>query len=106
MVHQGYHGHTASLFPGSEALREKTRLAVPVYKERPEIHRETLTLPVLNNAAQVLFFVSGRPKSKVLAEMLEGGEKKSRYPAGLVAPAHGEITWLIDQEAAEKLREI
>jgi hypothetical protein len=51
----GEDGHTASLFPGSETLREKTRLAVPVYKERGEIHRVTLTLPVLNNAAQVVF---------------------------------------------------
>ncbi len=99
----GEDGHTASLFPGSEALREEQRFAVPVYRKKPEIHRVTLTLPVLNNASQVLFLVSGQAKAKVLAEILEGEEKKSRYPAGLVSPAHGKITWLIDQEAAEKL---
>jgi len=102
----GEDGHTASLFPGSEALREKKRLAVPVYKGGQEIHRVTLTFPVLNNASQVLFLVSGRSKSKVLAEIFEGGDNRNRYPAGLVAPAHGKITWLIDREAAEKLREI
>jgi 6-phosphogluconolactonase len=102
----GEDGHTASLFPGSEALREKKRLAVPVYKGGQEVHRVTLTLPILNNAFQVLFLVSGQSKSKVLSEILEGGEKRSGYPAGLVAPAHGKITWLIDREAAEKLREI
>jgi 6-phosphogluconolactonase len=99
----GEDGHTASLFPGSGALGEKKRLAVPVYKEKPEIHRVTLTFPILNNASQVLFLVSGRSKSRVLAEVLEDEGKKSCYPAGIVAPAHGKITWLIDEEAAEYL---
>ena len=100
----GEDGHTASLFPGSEALKEKKRLAVPVYRKEPEVNRVTLTLPVLNNASQVLFLISGRPKAKVLAEILGDGEKKRRYPAGLISPARGKITWLIDQEAAENLK--
>ena len=53
----GEDGHTASLFPGSAALREQKRWAVPVFGGLPRLNRVTLTLPVLNNASQVLFLV-------------------------------------------------
>ncbi len=99
----GEDGHTASLFPETEALNEEKRFAVPVYRKKPEINRVTLTLPVLNNASQVLFLVSGQAKAKVLAAILGGGGTKDHYPAGLVSPARGKITWLIDQEAASLL---
>ncbi len=99
----GEDGHTASLFPGSESLKETTRLALPVYLEKPNRNRITLTLPVLNHAAQIIFLVSGRSKATVLAEILGDGEKKRRFPAGLISPIRGNMIWLVDQEAAEKL---
>jgi 6-phosphogluconolactonase len=102
----GEDGHTASLFPGSNLLKERIRLAAPVYLERPNRNRITLTLPVLNNATQILFLVAGHSKADVVYEILEDGRKRERYPAGLIHPVHGSITWLIDQEAAEKLRGI
>ena len=98
----GADGHTASIFPDSEVVRERTRLAVPVYANAPKPARVTLTLPVLNNAAQVLFLASGRAKAQVLHEILEDGNPK-RYPAGLVKPVHGRLTWLIDRDAARLL---
>jgi 6-phosphogluconolactonase len=102
----GEDGHTASFFPGSNLLKERIRLAAPVYLERPNRNRITLTLPVLNNAAQILFLVAGHSKADVVCEILGNGRKKERYPAGLIHPVHGSITWLIDQEAAEKLEGI
>lgn len=102
----GEDGHTASLFPGSNLLKERIRLAAPVYLERPNRNRITLTLPVLNNATQILFLVAGHSKADVVYEILGHGRKKERYPAELISPVHGSITWLIDQEAAEKLGEI
>ena len=102
----GEDGHTASLFPGSNLLKERIRLAAPVYLERPNRNRITLTLPVLNNSTQVLFLLAGHSKADVVYEILGHGQKKERYPAGLISPVHGSITWLIDQEAAEKLGEI
>ena len=99
----GEDGHTASLFPGSKSLEETIRLAIPVYLEEPRKNRITLTLPVLNNADQILFLVVGPSKAAVLSEILGDGEKRKWFPAGLVCPAHGNITWLIDQEAAGKL---
>lgn len=102
----GEDGHTASLFSGSNLLKERIRVAAPVYLEKPNWNRITLTLPVLNNATQILFLVAGHSKVDVVYEILGNGRKKERYPAGLISPVHGSITWLIDQEAAEKLRGI
>ncbi len=99
----GEDGHTASLFPGSSALRETTRLALPVYLKRPKRDRVTLSLPVLNHAASVLFLASGRAKAEAVSAILEG-DNAHRYPAGLVQPLRGQLTWFIDREAAGKLR--
>ncbi len=96
----GEDGHTASLFPGSPALREKTRLAVPVYPPSSRgLGRITLTLPVLNHALQVLFLVSGRAKAAVVHEIVEDKNPRQR-PAGLVQPVSGAVTWMIDRDAA------
>lgn len=99
----GQDGHTASLFPGSDSLKETGRLAVPVRPEGLEkTERITLTLPVLNNAAHLLFLAAGPSKADVIAAIFE--DDKAPYPAGLVSPVHGDLTWLIDKEAAGKLR--
>jgi 6-phosphogluconolactonase len=100
----GEDGHTASLFPGSKSLEETVRLAIPVYLEKPGKNRVTLTLPVLNNADQILFLIAGPSKAAVLSEIFGDGEKKKWFPAGLIRPDHGNMIWLIDHEAAGKLR--
>jgi 6-phosphogluconolactonase len=98
----GEDGHTASLFPGSHALDERMRPVVPIYLLEPKINRVTLTLPVLNHAAQVLFLVSGRSKAAAVHEIVEDGNPK-QYPAGLVRPLQGSIVWMIDQDASSAL---
>jgi 6-phosphogluconolactonase len=98
----GEDGHTASLFPGSASLRERTRLALPVHLEPPKLNRVTLTLPVLNHAAEVLFLASGRAKAGVVHAIVKEGNAM-RYPAGLVRPARGNITWFLDRQAADLL---
>lgn len=90
----GVDGHTASLFPGSPALEEKTRLAVAIHEKEPP--RVTLTLPVLNNASNVMFLVSGKEKAGVLSQVLAG---RGEYPAALVRPASGKVIWVVDKEA-------
>ncbi len=100
----GEDGHTASLFPRSLSLKETERFAAPVYRERPEVNRTTLTLPVLNNASQILFLVSGKSKADMVQKILGEGHKKEPYPAGLIKPTHGKLLWFIDKEAASKLR--
>lgn len=97
----GEDGHTASLFPGGEGIKEKERLAVAVYVEKLHSHRVTLTLPVLNSARRVVFLVAGREKAVIVQEILEG--KNPLLPAALVNPPEGSLIWLLDSEAAGKL---
>jgi len=100
LLGMGEDGHTASLFPGSKSLEETARLAIPVYLKKPYGNRITLTLPVLNNAAQILFLVAGISKATVLSEIVSDGEKKGKFPAGRIRPLQGKVIWLIDQAAA------
>lgn len=99
----GEDGHTASLFPGSDALTETERLAVPVFSA-PAHPRVTLTLPVLNNARRIVFLVSGPAKAGIVRAIL-AGESRTAYPAGRVGPAQGTVAWLLDREAARGLRQ-
>lgn len=98
----GTDGHTASLFPHSPALREVTRLAVAVYVEAIKGYRLTLTLPVLNAAAAVLFLVAGSDKAQRLRAVL-GGKPSREAPASLVRPERGTLHWIVDRAAATGL---
>ena len=104
LLGMGADGHTASLFPHSPALREVTRLAVAVYVEAVKGYRLTLTLPVLNNAAAVLFLVSGSDKAERLRMVLRGKPSHSA-PASLVRPERGTLHWIVDRAAATGLAE-
>jgi 6-phosphogluconolactonase len=95
----GEDGHTASLFPDELSLAESRRLAIPVYVGSLKSWRITLTMPVLNNATEILFLATGPKKSRILRELLGGGNSRN-YPAGLIQPVHGNVTWLVDEEAA------
>ena len=98
----GTDGHTASLFPGSEALDEGERLVVaaipPPYAQHTRI---TFTLPLINAARRVLFLATGGEKASVAAQILEG--RSLQLPAGRVRLCDGEITWMLDEAAASEL---
>ncbi len=96
----GTDGHTASIFPGSEVLHETKRLVAAPWVEKLNTNRITMTLPLINNAASVVFLVSGAEKSEIVKQVLHGPK---RYPAQEVKPADGELKWMLDQEAARKL---
>ena len=96
----GTDGHTASLFPGSEVLHETKRLVAAPWVEKLSTYRITMTLPLLNNGASVVFLVSGAEKAQIVKEVLEGPEK---YPAQAVKPINGELIWMLDQDAAKLL---
>lgn len=96
----GADGHAASLFPDSEALRENSKWVVATKEPRSGQDRITLTLPVLNNAAGVLFLVTGQNKAQRLREVLRSDQDTKSLPAGLIRPAKGTIEWLVDAAAA------
>jgi len=97
----GNDGHTASLFPGHQALDETKRLVVTVKGGDPHVSRLTLTFPVINHAKQIVFMVSGKGKSPVLKTIFENS--KDLLPAQRVRPCQGKMTWLLDKEAASML---
>lgn len=95
----GPDGHTASLFPGTSALEETTRLVVATHVPALGTDRITLTLPVLNHAACVTFLVVGADKAPVVHAVLEGKPRDVLLPAQRVRPA-GRLLWLLDSAAA------
>lgn len=101
MLGIGEDGHTASLFPGTAALHESRRLAIPIIADRFPQERISLSLPVLNNAKNILFLVSGGKKAKVMREILE--DEDTALPAALVQPSKGSVVLLLDGPAASLL---
>jgi 6-phosphogluconolactonase len=99
----GPDGHTASLFPETAALLEKSRLVVANWVEKLKGWRITLTLPVLNAARMAAFLVSGTDKAAILHEVLEGKGADEKYPARLVRPVSGQLIWFVDRAAASDL---
>lgn len=95
----GPDGHTASLFPGSGALRERSHLVVANWVEKFGHYRLTLTAPVINNAAEVMFLVSGEEKSAALQSVLYSDASPEQFPAKLIEPASGRLIWLVDRAA-------
>jgi 6-phosphogluconolactonase len=99
----GPDGHTASLFPGSPAVREQSRWVVAARIEKLGAWRLTLTPPVINNARHILFLVTGAEKAETVRAVLEGPVDPDRFPAQIVRPAQGHLEWLLDREAASRL---
>lgn len=99
----GPEGHTASLFPHQASLHEQQRLVMPVTVPKPPPERLTFTPPLLNAARHVLFLVAGAEKADVVHAILEGEYQPDEYPAQIVRPTNGEVTWMLDTAAASKL---
>jgi 6-phosphogluconolactonase len=100
LLGMGVDGHTASLFPGSEALTEPDHLAVAPWIDRLTARRLTLTARVLNNAACVIFLVSGGEKAATLQRVLEGPRRPLELPSQSIQPSNGALVWLVDAAAA------
>jgi 6-phosphogluconolactonase len=100
----GEDGHTASLFPGTRAIRESARWVLGHYVDAQKGWRITLTPPVINAARTVVFIVSGAGKAAVLQEILEGPLRPDTLPAQIVRPAEGTLLWMVDREAAALLK--
>lgn len=100
----GSDAHTASLFPHTEALHEREKYAVENWVEKVGDYRFTMTFPVINNAANAIFLVSGADKAQAVSDVLEGDFQPDDFPAQFVLPENGELYWLLDEPAASLLR--
>ena len=103
LLGMGTDGHTASLFPHTQALEPGDRWVVPNLMPELGTHRLTLTPEIINRAACVLFLVKGADKAQRLAEVLEGPSDPDRLPSQLIRPSPGRLIWLVDRAAAARL---
>lgn len=102
LLGMGDDGHTASLFPHTAALDEQRRWVTANQVPQHDTWRLTMTYPVLNAAAHVVFLVAGTTKAGVLREVLQGPYDPRRLPSQAVRPA-GRLTWFVDRAAASQL---
>jgi len=103
LLGMGADGHTASLFPGTAGLEDQSAWVRPNFVEQFKAQRLTLTFPVLNAAAWILFLVHGAEKARTLEQVLEGPWQPEEFPAQYVHPVNGQVEWYVDQEAARRL---
>ena len=94
----GVDGHIASLFPGQKSLYEKEKLVVAVKGGKPNLNRITMTLPLLNQARQIVFIITGEEKSRTVQKVME--DSKIQLPAQKIRPLNGQVTWLMDRGSA------
>ena len=106
LLGMGDDGHTASLFPGSDALAETEILAVANFVPKMDATRLTLTRPVLNAGREILFLVGGPGKADTLEAVLEGPDLPANFPAQLIRPTlpDSRLRWLVDEDAGARLQ--
>ncbi|MCI0391122.1 MAG: 6-phosphogluconolactonase [Acidobacteria bacterium] len=100
----GADGHTASLFPGTAALKAHDRIVVANYVEKFQSWRITLTADAINKARNIIFLVAGQDKAPALKEVIEGPRNPELYPSQLIEPYYGTLLWMIDEAAASLLK--
>lgn len=105
LLGMGDDGHTASLFPDTDALNDLTHIVVANFVPQKDTWRITLTWPVINQGREVAFLIEGEKKAQVLHDVLQGPYQPDTLPSQLIRPASGRLTLLLDTAAAARLPE-
>lgn len=103
LLGMGGDGHTASLFPQQAESYGGDRLVAATVNPVTQQPRVTLTPRLINNAAKVVFQVTGFAKSSIVAEILQQKPEATKYSASKIKPHHGDLYWFIDAGAAKEL---
>jgi 6-phosphogluconolactonase len=99
----GDDGHTASLFPHTDAIHELGRLVTANQVPQKDTWRITLTWPVINQAGSVFFLIGGKNKAELVKEVFAGPRDPERLPSQLIWPSSGILTLILDKGAAALL---
>ncbi len=103
LLGMGADGHTASLFPHSAGIVDENRWFIANFAPSREVWRLTLTKNAINAARNILILVKGVQKAPMVADVLTGEFKPTEKPIQLIKPIAGQLTWLLDREAASML---
>ena len=99
----GDDGHTASLFPHTDAIHELGRVVVANHVPQKNTWRVTLTWPVIIEARDVFFLIGGKDKADPLHRVLQGPYEPETLPSQLIQPKSGKLLMLLDRDAASLL---
>lgn len=100
----GDNSHTASLFPHTNVLSDKSASVKAVFLEEQNVYRITMTAPLINQARQIAFLVYGDAKAEAVHHVLENEPNEKNYPAQLIRPDEGDLRWYLDEAAAFRLK--
>ena len=100
----GDNSHTASLFPFTPVLHDRTPGVKEVFLPDQQVYRITLNAPLINEARHIAFLVYGEAKAVAVHHVIEDDEDIEEYPAQLIEPIVGEIQWFLDKAAAAMLK--
>jgi 6-phosphogluconolactonase len=103
LLGMGEDGHTASLFPHTEALNDLSHIAIANHVPQKDTWRITLTWPVITQGREVAFLIEGAGKAQVLHDVFLGPYQPETFPSQIIRPASGQLTLLLDAAAASKL---
>ena len=103
MLGMGDDGHTASLFPNTEALNVKGKLVTPNHVCQKDTWRMTFTFELINKARNICIYVLGANKAEILASVLLSPLQKEKYPSGNVGTKDHPACWIIDDDASKNL---
>lgn len=104
LLGMGDDGHTLSLFPGLPIVHEKKAWVKAFFLQAQDMYRITLTAPVTNLAASVVFMATGAGKALTLKSVIDGATDPDKYPSQLIRPENGALHWFVDEAAAEALQ--
>ena len=100
----GDNSHTASLFPHTPVLHDKTASVKSVFLEDQNVFRITMTAPLINQAHHIAYLVYGDGKAEAVHHVIEDKTDIENYPAQLIKPKDGDLQWFLDHRAAAQLK--
>ena len=100
----GDNSHTASLFPHTPVLHDKTASVKEVFLDDQEVFRITMTAPLINQAHHIAYLVYGEGKAEAVHHIIEDKKDIENYPAQLIRPTDGDLQWFLDTAAASLLK--
>ena len=103
LLGMGDDGHTLSLFPGTEVIHEKDHTVAAFFLPAQGMYRITLTAPIVNESACVVFMAVGNAKAETLKSVLEGKRNVDQFPSQIINPEKGQLHWFVDEAAAALL---